>query len=221
MILWGTNLPKAKTALGFLMGMKEEKKVSEMLSAKITDVKKNVRLFAINKKLFGGILIVVLLFITIGIFRGRKSPTTAQSVKSITQKVEKSYDFPALGNNGKTAPSKIKFKIVSAEKTNQVLVKDQTFTAKNRKLFLIVNIELKNDATSALNIVPGDLIRLSFGADDNKYAPDLHNNLVLVSALSTKVDRVGFVIPEDTSEFKFIVGELEGKKEEIKITFPS
>ena len=113
-------------------------------------------------------------------------------------------------------------KIDRIEKTNQVFVSDKTVTAKNNKKFLIVQLELKNDATQTTNLLPGDLIRLTIGGDeDNKFAPDLHNNLVPIAAISTKIDRVGFVIPEMAREFKLYVGEIEGKKEAISVNFPS
>ncbi len=173
-----------------------------------------------HKKLAVTILIVaVLIFIYNGL--SRKS-TTTNIVRSANLKIGKSFDFAALNNSGKPAGSKIKFTISSAEKTNQVLVNDKVFTAKNNKMFLILNLELKNDATTLLNILPGDLIRLYINGDEeNKFAPDLHNNLVPVSAISTKLDRVGFVIPDSAKSFKIFVGELEGKKESIDMSFPS
>jgi hypothetical protein len=101
-------------------------------------------------------------------------------------------------------------------------VKDQTFTAKNNKTFLIINLELRNDEASVQNIIPGDLVRLAIaGSDDTRFAPDLHNSLVGIAAISTKSDRVGFVIPQEAKNFKLYVGELEGKKEEVKVDFPS
>jgi hypothetical protein len=136
--------------------------------------------------------------------------------------VDRSFNFSAFNNQGKQATSKIKLKIASVDKTNTVLVKDQSYTAKNNKTFLIVNLELKNDASSPLNIIPGDLVRIAINNDEeSKFAPDLHNNTVTVAGISTKLDRLGFVIPEETKNIKIYVGELDGKKEEINISFPS
>lgn len=178
--------------------------------------------FSGRKKLVVTLTIVLFLslgFVGLGRLRGPRANVPV--AKTVTQQVNKSFDFPAVNNQGKTVTQKIKMKITTADRTNQVLVKDQTFTAKNNKLFLIVNLEFKNDATLPLNILPGDLIRMSINSDkENKFAPDLHNNLVLVSAISTRVDRVGFVIPDTTKSFKLYIGELEGKKEEVSINFP-
>lgn len=180
-------------------------------------------LFSTKKRIVATVLILLL----IGFFGfrmiGKKDSQTA-SVKSVTQQVNKSYDFTALDNQGKPLPgsAKIKLTLTSVEKTNQVLVKDQIFVAKNNKAFLIVHLTLKNDATTPENIIPGDLVRLIVNGDDeNKFAPDLHNNLVFVAAISTKEDRVGFVIPNDAKNFTFNIGELTGKKDEISVKIPS
>lgn len=173
-----------------------------------------------RKKLFLGALLVLVLAIGVNNVFAKKPSNS--SPKSLLVKVDKSYDFPALNNQGKTTSYKIKFKIVSAEKTNQVLVNDKVFTAKNNKLFLILNLELKNDVTQQLNLFPGDLVRMTYhNNEENKFAADLHNNLVAIAPISTKLDRLGFVVPDNVKDFKLYVGELEGKKEMIEVHFPS
>ncbi|MBI2617196.1 hypothetical protein HYW55_03630 [Candidatus Gottesmanbacteria bacterium] len=171
------------------------------------------------------IVIALIVLFVIGIggarFISSRVGQTA-SAKSVSQPVNRSFEFTALNNQGKPVIQKIKVTATTVEKTNQVLVKDQTFVAKNNKTFLILQLDLKNDATIPLNILPGDLVRLTVNGDEeNKFAPDLHNNLVYVAAISTKPDRIGFVIPQDAKEFKLYVGELDGKKEEIPIKLPS
>lgn len=181
-------------------------------------------IFSNKKKLV--IVIIAALFIGISLMNifGKKKPVNNNNqAKTVIVEIGKSFDFPALNNQGKTLyNTKIKMKIDRIEKTDQVFVSDKTVSAKNNKKFLIVQLELKNDATQLTNLLPGDLIRLTVGGDEeNKFAPDLHNNLVPVSAISTKLERVGFVIPEASREFKLYVGEIEGKKETISVNFPS
>jgi hypothetical protein len=173
-----------------------------------------------KKKLVIAAIIILIAFFALNIKVGKKTePVVA---KSINVTVDRSFTMTALSNQGKPTGSKARLKIASAEKTDQVMVKDQVFTAKNHKLFLILNLELKNDETSPVNLIPGDLMRLTISGDEeNKFAPDLHNNLVLISAISTKTDRIGFVIPDNARTFKLYVGELEGKKETVTIGFPS
>lgn len=175
-----------------------------------------------RKKLVITIVAVILVVFAFRIFLARRYSPSTPKPQVVAVSIDKIFDFPALNNLGKPTGNKIRLKIAQVEKSNQVIVKDQTFTAKNNKLFLIVNLELKNDATTPLNILPGDLIRLTYNNDENnKYAPDLHNNLVLISAISTKLDRVGFVIPDNAHNFKLEVGELEGKKESVAVEISS
>lgn len=193
------------------------------VSAKLKDLKKNVLAKLSLKKKIAVVLVIAFgAFFVFNSFFRRPDVSSAGDVKSISVALDKSYEFQARDNSGKAINSKIKMKVAKADKTNQVLVKDQSFTARNHKLFLILNLELKNDATTQLNLLPGDLVRISYNGDDeNKYAPDLHNNLVPIAAISTKIDRVGFVVPEETKDFKVYIGELEGKKESVTVTFPS
>lgn len=194
----------------------------EVVIPKIKNLKERLVDFVSKKKRFTvGIIIVALLLVVVGVRRNMRT-SNASSAKSTKVAVNKSFNFNALSNQGKSTGNKIKFTIKDSEKTNQVLVKDQTYTATNNKLFLILNLELRNDETTLQNIIPGDLVRLSVGGDDDtRYAPDLHNSLVGIAAISTKSDRVGFVIPSESKNFKIYVGELEGKKEEVRVDFPS
>ncbi len=207
--------------------MSESKNIfdPEVVLPKLENLKeKIISVIAQRKKIIAGVFLVIVAFFVLNntIFSKNKGGVNS-AAKTVSSTLGKSFDFPALNNSGKpTGNNKIKFTVASAEKTNQVLVNDKIYTAKNNKLFLIINLELKNDAAQQLNILPGDLIRLSYNGDEsNKYAPDLHNNLVPIAAISTKLDRIGFVIPDTAKDFKLYIGELEGKKEEIKIDFPS
>lgn len=194
----------------------------EVVIPKIINFKqKLVEFVTRKKKLVIGIVFLVLLLVIVGVRRNMRSANNS-SVKSIKVQVNKNFDFIALNNQGKATGFKIKLKMTDAEKTDQVSVKDQTFTAKNNKTFLIINLDLRNDETTVQNIIPGDLVRLAISpSDDTRFAPDLHNSLVGIAAISTKTDRVGFVIPNEAKNFKLYVGELEGKKEEVKVDFPS
>lgn len=197
----------------------------EVVLPKLRNLKEKIIAVVVAKKklIVGLIAIIIVVVILNSIFLGNNKNNKNTPAKTISAEISKSFDFPALNNSGKPAGNnKIRLTIASAEKTNQVLVNDKVYTAKNSKLFLIINLEFKNDISQPLNILPGDLIRLSYNGDEsNKFAPDLHNNLVPVAAISTKLDRIGFVIPEKAKDFKLYIGELEGKKEEVQISFPS
>lgn len=141
------------------------------------------------------------------------------AVTSQTLSLNKKFSFPGLDETGKKK-GKIELRITDVEKTNQVIVQDKTYTAKNNKVFLIVNLELKNETTQRLNIFPGDLMRLVVDdQEEKKFAPDLHNNYVQVAPISTKIERVGFVIDAKATNLKLQVGELEGEKEILTVKF--
>lgn len=181
--------------------------------------------FKLSKK-HKKIIFIVVLILLIGligprIFKNKTKMGNNQISQTKNTKlipVNKKFTFPALDNQGKAA-GVINFTITSAEKAPEVLVKDQTYKAKEGKLFLIINLELQNDSTNRLNIFPGDLIRLTTGDASKKFAPDLHNNMVMVAPISTKIDRVGFVIDSNTNNLKLLIGELEKQKTEIPLNF--
>lgn len=201
--------------------LKNENKIS--LPTKIAGkiFSRIVSLLLRRKKLSMILIVLVIAVLVLNVVRVGKSDAKTAKVKTVSLELNNSFEFQAFNSAGKPAGSKIKFKITTVEKTSQVVVKDQTFTAKNDKLFFIVNLLLKNDSTAPLNIIPGDLVRLSIESDDeNKFAPDLHNNVVYISPISSRIDRIGFVIAQDAKKFKLYVGEIEGKKEEIAFQFP-
>jgi len=71
-----------------------------------------------------------------------------------------------------------------------------------------------------LNIFPGDLIRLVVNnQEEKKFAPDLHNNYINVAPISTKIERVGFVIDALANNLKLEIGELEADKKAVNIQF--
>lgn len=179
------------------------------------------KLFSNKKRLIVGIVIALVAFSVLS-STIRKNSAGAINARTISEEVNRSFEFFGLNNLGKAQTQKIRLTVTSVDKTNQVQVKEQVFEAKNNKLFMIVNLELKNDATVALNLIPGDLIRMSIEGDgENKFAPDLHNNLVPIAPISTRIDRVGFVIPQEAKKFTLYIGELEGAKEEVLVQFAS
>lgn len=189
-----------------------------------------------GKKLLKVLIFLVLLSISIFLFKdkvknfiysysnkqtSKQKVKGEQMVKSQTITLDKKFEFPGFNEAGKKKGT-IELKIIEVEKTNQVIVQDKNYTAKNNKIFLIINLELKNETTKRLNIFPGDLIRLIVDDQEKKkFAPDLHNNYVLISPISTKIDRIGFVIDQNFKNLKLQVGELDEEKEILEIKFPT
>lgn len=180
-----------------------------------------VSLASTRKKL---LIIAIILILVISFISIRRSSRAVggSNIQKVIVNIANDFEFTALNNQGQPTGDRLKLRITTAEKTNQVLVKDQVFTARNNKLFLIVNLEITNSTTLPLNLLTGNLVRLTVGDDEQtKFAPDLHNNLVPIAPLSTKIDRLGFVIPDNTKTAKLHVGELEGEKRIIVVNFPS
>jgi hypothetical protein len=151
--------------------------------------------------------------------KNNQSVNGQQVVNSQKIQINKKFTFSGIDDTGKKK-NQLEMTITDVEKTDQVIVQEKTYTSKNEKTFLIVNLELKNDTSGRLNIFPGDLIRLVVNDNNQKlFAPDLHNNYVLVAPISTKIDRVGFVIDKSAQDLKLQVGEVEGEKEVISLNF--
>jgi len=204
-----------------------------MIEVKSSNPKRSIKKrFRVITRAF---ILILALSVILFLLRGRlknliessssgKNQATSKSrvegaAESQTVSLDKKFYFPGLEDTGEEEGT-IEMAITEVEKTDQVMVQDKEYTAKNEKTFLIVNLELKNETTKRLNIFPGDLIRLVVNdEEEKKLAPDLHNNYVPVSPISTKVDRVGFIIDKEFDSLKLQVGELEEEKEVLEIKF--
>lgn len=154
-----------------------------------------------------------------GIIPSSRQNQQVEGVESQVMSIGRDFTFDGLDQNGKPR-GKINLKIDTAEKTDQVIVQEKNYTAKNGKTFLIVNLALTNSTTERLNIFTGDLIRLVINDNqETKFAPDLHNNYVLVAPISTKIDRIGFVIDKSDQKLSLQVGELDKDKETLELKF--
>jgi hypothetical protein len=176
-----------------------------------------------------GIIIVVILFGMISIVRGKgPTPTSVMSANSdqrvelkpalSTQKIDKTFSFPLKDGNGKEV-SKIKYTVEAAELRDEIIVKGQRATSVKGRTFLILPIKIQNDYNQPVEINARDYVRLIINNNQNeKLAPDIHNDPVEVQAISTKQTRLGFPIDDTVTNIVLQVGEIKGKKENITIT---
>lgn len=143
------------------------------------------------------VLVLIILVIGWGTFRFYVQPKIVSQKKngrySQVVPLQKTVIFPALLDSGKYN-GEISLSVVSAERTNEVMVKDKPIRASKDRFFLIINLQLKNESTQKLGVVSSDIVRLKVGENGTRLAPDLHNKLVLVSPVSTKSDKIGFVV---------------------------
>lgn len=135
-----------------------------------------------------------------------------------TQALNKEFSFPLKDQEGKEV-SKLKFTILNAELKDEIIVKGERGTAVRGRTFLILNLKIENSFNQALQINARDYMRLSVNNSKEKIAPEIHNDPVEVQAISTKYTRVGFPINDTDENLTIQVGEINGKKETIKLNF--
>lgn len=179
-----------------------------------------------------GVILVVLLgviFIISAVrsyFNGRNS-ADANSNSTETQSgdnqnilaeidLDGTYSFVGRDKAGNDAGDLV-FRIPKIELTKEVLVQGRPANAKGGKAFLVLNIEIDNADVEKRYIAPVDVIRL-LEENGKKFAPDIHSNVVEIQPISTKITRVGFVVPEDKRDFHLQIGELDGDKQSLDIT---
>jgi len=135
------------------------------------------------------------------------------SVSKASQKINKTFTF-SIGN------TKFTYAIDSAQLQDEIVLKGQRATAVKGKTFLIINLKIRNDNKLAAEINTRDYIRLSVnGNKSDRLAADIHNDPVLVQAISAKQTRLGFPIKDNDKNLILYVGEIEGGKQEIVINF--
>lgn len=135
------------------------------------------------------------------------------------QTLNKEFSFPIKDDKNKEL-SKIKYLIQSASLQDEILVKGQRARAIQGRTFLILDLKITNTYNQGIQINSRDYVRLSIkGASEELVAADIHNDPVEVQAISTKQTRIGFPINETDKEFELKIGEINGKKESVKISF--
>ncbi len=135
------------------------------------------------------------------------------------QVLNKEFSFPIKDANNKEL-SKIKYLIQSASLQDEILVKGQRARAIQGRTFLILDLKITNTYNQGIQINSRDYVRLSVnGNSEELVAADIHNDPVEVQAISTKQTRIGFPINETDEKLELKVGEINGKKETVKITF--
>lgn len=165
----------------------------------------------------GGIILLV-----------RNTQTTSATVTSsdkplapvakAKQILNKEFKFPIKDANNKEI-SKIKYEIEAASLQDEILVKGQRARAVKGRTFLILDLKITNTYSQGIQINSKDYVRLKTNGSDELVAADIHNDPVEVQAISTKVTRIGFPINESDKNLEIQVGEINGKKETVKLTF--
>ncbi|MBM4402277.1 MAG: hypothetical protein FJ044_03470 [Candidatus Cloacimonetes bacterium] len=167
------------------------------------------------KKYLPLLFVLLIIFTIFSLVRRFRSGKTRGEV---TVQIGQTYEFIARDENGNPANSILPLTFISATKKDSVNIQGQKATAKNGKVFLVLDFEVKNDSSQTYYLLPVDLIRLLQG-EETKIAPSVHQGRLEVRPISSKFSNLGFVIEQKQKGFQFEVGEIDGEKNELKVQF--
>lgn len=143
---------------------------------------------------------------------------TQAPVTKATAKIDQTFTFPLKDGKG-AEKNKINYTIENAELQDEIIVKGQRASAVKGKTFLIINVKIQNNSNGEAEINTRDYIRLTIDNKSDLFAADIHNDPVLVQAISTKPTRLGFPISDAYKKLVLHVGEIQGEKKTININF--
>ena len=169
-------------------------------------------------------IIGIILFIGIILVFRNTQGTTSNSSKPVApvslskQVINKEFSFPIKDNGGKEI-SKVKLLVENVSIQDDILVKGQRARAVQGRTFLILNLKITNTYKQGIQIYSRDYILLVINGNKKELiAADIHNDPVEIQAISTKTTRIGFPINEIDRNLEILVGEINGRKETIKLT---
>ncbi len=180
----------------------------------------------IKKYLLVGIGVLVIIFVIWGLVsmmsKGsvQGAATKADIAPPIkTVELNKEFNF-SLKDEKNAEIGKIKYIIENAELRDQIVVQGKRATAIEGRQFLVLNLKIVNDNNKTIGMQTRDYLRLSVNGNENELlAPDIHNDPVVVQAISTKYTRIGFPINESDKNLKLKVGEIKGDKQTLDLNF--
>lgn len=174
--------------------------------------------------LFSVIIAIITLTAYFAIKNLTGQPTTSKITKQRTdllkakasQTLNKEFLFPLKDTNGNEI-SKLKYTIQNAELREEIIIRGQKATTVKGRVFLIFNLKITNDYNKSIQINARDYIRLIVNNSSEKLALDIHNDPVEIQAISTKYTRLGLPINDTDTNLTLQIGEIDGKKELIKL----
>lgn len=168
------------------------------------------------------LLIAIVLVLFLGLtFVGRKILTRGQdggaNAGIISLEVGKTFEFVGRDPDGVPLNQTLSLTFTHASKQSEVIIQGKSATAKNDKIFLVLDLKVTNTTTLPYYLLPVDLVRLADG--EERIAPSVHQGRLEIRPISTKESNLGFVVDQKQNEFKFEVGEIENEKQEFTIRF--
>lgn len=187
-----------------------------------------IQKFSSRKKFIAicSIILVLIIVWAVSQIPAIKGSDTKQSIGSPNisgardrKAVNREFEFPLKNSKGEEV-SKIKYTIESVELRKEILLKGKKATAVDGRIFFIVNVKIANEFNQTIEINSKDYLRLVIGNNEKEQlAADIHNDPVKVQPISTKYTRLGFPVNDSDKKFKLKVGEINGTKVDIDVTF--
>ena len=175
-------------------------------------------------------ILVVLLLLGLAFFAGARFAPQGGSLSNLTgiderasapapiatDTLNKKFEFP-LKNEGGAEVAKISYVLESANLQDAFIYQGKMATAVRGRTFLILNLKITNPYIKTIEINAKDYIRIKVNNNDEQLAPDIHNDPVEIQADSTKYTRIGLPINDTDKNITLLVGEIDGKKETIRL----
>lgn len=181
-----------------------------------------------NAKTYGITLIIILVvifaLIKLNPFKPQSAKTVTSSKTSInkalaTAVLNKEFKFPLKDDKGEIV-GEIKYIIENAELRDEIIIKGKRAYAVDGKEFLVLNLKIVNESNKNISMSTKDYTRLFLNKNENEpLSPSIHNDPVVVDAISVKPTRIGFSISKPDKDIKIKVGEIKGEKTTIDIKF--
>ncbi len=135
-----------------------------------------------------------------------------------TETLNREFKFPLKNEKGETM-GEIKYVVENAELRDEIVVKGKKASAVSGRMFLVLNLKITNDTNQNISMNTKDYVRLFVNGNENEpLSPSIHNDPVVVDAISVKPTRVGFTINETDNNLKIKVGEIKGEKQTIDLS---
>ncbi len=166
---------------------------------------------------FSLLFVGVSLLLGFSLFKTRSSKPKQFTPSQKTVSLEKKWNFNAFDRAGKTLKTTVSLSIVSVEKTNQIFVRNKPVRTTPDKSFLVLNLELENKNPERLYFYTSDYVR--FVAEGKKLEADFKNPRLEIAPLSTKKDKLAFLVEDKENRFQIQIGEITGLPETIEISF--
>lgn len=136
-----------------------------------------------------------------------------------TLPLNKEFKFPLKDDKNETV-GEIKYIIENAELRDEIIIKGRKAYAVQGRVFLILNLKIVNESNKTISMSTKDYARLFVNNNEKEpLSPSIHNDPVVVDAISVKPTRIGFAINSSDQDIKLKIGEIKGEKTIVEIKF--